>query len=182
MHPWDLNMTGGSTRTVAAGADSSSNGSSSSSRDHNSVKQKKRPRDSKMSPATVVVTDLKSFRAKVLKFTGMPTPPASSTSEESERMEPLVFKPRAQKAGINAPLTTFPFLSSVLTNSTNSSNLPLTHDQLLKLPVIEIDRLFEAYTSNSMLQLPVFSDNKASNRVSLQFKELLEELELTDAT
>jgi hypothetical protein len=142
-------------------------------------KKKKRPRDSKASPATVVITDAYNFRAKVHKFTGMPTPPANSTSEESERMPPVLFKPGAQRAGINVPLTTLPFLSSVLTNSTNFSNLPLT-DHVLKLPLIEGDRPYEAHMSNSMLQLPGFSENKASNSVSLQFKELLEELELTE--
>lgn len=176
MQPRDLNKT----RTLAAGMDSSPNGNTnSSSGHHNSGEKKKRLRDSKASPATVVMTDTYSFRAKVQKFTGMPTPPENSTCEESERVPPLLFKPRAHRAAINGQPSTLPFLSSVLTNRTNSCNLFLT-DHLLNLSVIEGDHQYDAHTSNSVLQLPALGQEETSNRVSLQFKELLEELGLSE--
>ena len=187
MQLWDLNKTGATTRDLRIGADSSSDGSSSS--DHNSGVKHKRPRDStassatvgsgsdqnpgikkkrarysKLSPATVVMTDAYNFRAMVDKFTGMPTPPASSTSAESER-PPLLFKPRAQRAETNISLTSLPSLFTVPMNSTYSCNLLLT-DHLLKLPPIEGYHLAETHTTNSMLQLPVFRDNKVRDNAS----------------
>lgn len=172
----DENTMGVSTQAVAAGPDSSSNGSSSSgSSNRNSGKSKKRPRDSKpqLSRATVVITDAHHFRAKVHKFTGMPTPHAGNTFEDSER-PPLLFKPRARRAAINVPLTMI---------STVCCNLPAT-DHLLNLPLMEGDPPVEARTSNSLLQLPAFGDNEGSNyesndNVSLLFEELWDELELT---
>ena len=72
---------------------------------------------------------------------------------------PLVLRPRARRVVVNVPPTTFPFLSSVLTNSTNSCSLiPLTDCLLKQLPLMEA----EAQKSNSLL-LPGFSENKASN-------------------
>lgn len=209
-----MQPTSATSAALAAGADSSSdiydNGSIS---DHNFGIKKKRPRDSIASPATpgirkkrckdckrspkatVVITDPYNFREKVHKFTGVPTPPARSTSEESER-RPLLFKPRAQRAEINVPLTTFPALSSALMNSTYCCNFPLA-DHLPKLPVTEVDHPVEIYTSNPgdqtveictsnpMLPLPAFSDYKASNQQSgesdsLLFEELWEELGLAE--
>ena len=116
-----------------------------------------------------------------------------STSEESER-PPLLFKPRAQRAEINVPLTTFPALSSALINSSTYCCKFLLADNLPKLPLtnpVEIhtsnpgDYPVEICTSNPVLQLPAFSDYKASNQqsgesVSLMFEELLEELGLTE--
>ena len=127
------------TSALAARADSSSNGSSSS--DCNSVKRKKRSRDSEASPTTVVITDIYNFRSKVEKFTRLPTYPgrASSTSEESEKTgrSPLVLRPRTRRGVVNVPATTFPFLSSVLTNSRNSCSLiPLTNCLLNHLPLV----------------------------------------------
>lgn len=158
------------------GADLPSNGSSCSSGDHNnSGKKKKR----KSSAVTVVMTDLYNFRAKVQKFTAMPTPPAYSTAEESQKIRCLLLKPKAQRAVINAPPSTLPFLSSVLRNSTNSCN-PTFTDNLLKLPIIQSDHPVEAQKSNSLL-LPTFSGNrKSSNTISLLFEELLEEFERTE--
>jgi len=145
---WKMQPTGATTRALAAGADWSSDGNGSSS-DHNFGIKKKRSGDSKVSPATlgikkkrpkdskatVVITDQYSFQETVQKFTGMPTPPAGSTSEESKR-RPLLFKPRAQRAEINVPLTTFPALSSVLMNSTYCCSLPFS-DHVLEFPLIE---------------------------------------------
>lgn len=202
MQPWDLNKTGATTRALGAGADSSSDGSCTS--DHNSGVKHKRPRDStaslatdgsgsdhdsgikkkrsrypKASHATVVMTDAYSFRAMVDKFTGMPTLPASASTCQESKRPPLLFKPKAQRAEINIPLITMPSQFPVLMNSTYCCNLPST-DHLHRLPLVEGYHPVETRLTNSMLQLPVFSDNKSSNhKSSNRFEEILRELELT---